>query len=95
MDHGSHFILFHSSSSSEFNGLSNTIPSEIGRMDALDTLYLQNNVLTGKIPGALFNVDTLKWLHLDQNKLSGTLKTKIGAKSDPKKYYFHLESRKG
>ncbi|CAJ1936577.1 unnamed protein product [Cylindrotheca closterium] len=64
-----------------FNSLKNRIPSELGRINGLEKLYLHNNALTGRIPKAILK-ESIKRLHLDQNDLRGTIRTDIGRMSN-------------
>ena len=60
------------------NGLSGSIPSELGDLTNLGTLGLQGNSLTGNIPTELGNLTNLTWLSLDSNQLSGPIPTELG-----------------
>ncbi len=60
------------------NGLSGTIPAELGDLSELAWLTLDHNQLTGGIPKELGSLSKLKWLSLDDNQLSGTIPTELG-----------------
>ena len=53
------------------NRLSGEIPSELGRLDNLDQLYLYNNQLSGEIPSELLAKSGLRIMALYGNQLSG------------------------
>ena len=53
--------------------LTGRIPAEIGRLDALEELWLYNNELTGTIPPELGALNSLRWLFVSTNKLSGQI----------------------
>ena len=54
-------------------GLSGEIPKEIGNLDALVKLRLQNNKLSGQIPATICNLNNINsgsyWFNLDNNFL--------------------------
>ncbi len=60
------------------NGLSGTIPGDIGNLDALQSLSLYYNQLTGTIPNYIGNLVNLKYLGLYNNQLSGSIPKEIG-----------------
>ena len=62
----------------ESNGLTGTIPPEIGEMLSLETLNLAANGLTGTIPPEIGNMPSLEILILSANELSGTIPPEIG-----------------
>lgn len=55
------------------NGLSGTIPPELGNLTILYQLFLNSNQLTGSIPPELGNLVNLDYLYLAYNQLSGTI----------------------
>ena len=55
------------------NRLNGAIPSELGRLAALDQLYLDQNQLTGEIPPDLAKLSNLAVLNLNSNQLSGAI----------------------
>ncbi len=59
------------------NGLSGTIPPEIGTLGALQELQLGSPRLTGEIPPEIGNLDNLRYLHLSDG-LTGAIPPEIG-----------------
>ncbi len=62
----------------EENGLTGTIPPQLGNLSNLVELNLQSNDLTGTIPPQLGNLSNLEELNLSNNQLSGTIPTELG-----------------
>ncbi len=60
------------------NSLSGSIPTEIGNLTNLISLYLGNNSLSGSIPTEIGNLTNLRNLGLSNNSLSGSIPTEIG-----------------
>jgi len=60
------------------NGLSGTIPLEIGDLSYLEILYLQVNNLTGPIPAEIGRLKHLSYLDLHDNQLTGAIPKEIG-----------------
>ena len=60
------------------NRLSGPIPSELGNLANLDTLWLHDNQLSGSIPPELGNLAILHWLSLSYNQLSGSIPPELG-----------------
>jgi hypothetical protein len=60
------------------SGLSGSIPSEIGNLTNLESLYLNNNQLTGLIPSEIGNLTNLTSLNLSNNQLTGSIPSEIG-----------------
>ena len=60
------------------NQLAGQIPSELGSLSELKTLWLRDNQLTGPIPPELGNLSNLDSLILDWNQLSGPIPTELG-----------------
>ena len=60
------------------NGLTGSIPSELGNLSSLDLLDLRNNQLTGPIPPELGNLSNLALLFLGGNQLAGTVPPVLG-----------------
>jgi surface protein len=64
--------------SAEGNNLVGTIPSELGNLGNLITLFLHYNQLSGAIPSELGNLGNLTYLSLYNNQLSGTIPSELG-----------------
>lgn len=60
------------------NDLIGTIPSELGDLDNLQTLWLDGNELSGGIPRELGSLDYLVRLSLHRNRLSGEIPGELG-----------------
>lgn len=59
------------------NGLYGKLPSDIGKLSKLNTLYLYSNDLTGEIPSELWGMKALQTLDMNTNQFSGELPTEI------------------
>ncbi|MCD7469204.1 hypothetical protein HAX54_008059 [Datura stramonium] len=59
--------------------ISGTIPSTLGNLTSLVTLYLSNNGLTGQLPPSLDQLSRLSTLDLSQNKLVGLIPAAFGS----------------
>ena len=59
-------------------GLTGTIPSELGSLSNLVVLSLGGNQLTGEIPTELGNLANLRWLWLGGNQLTGEIPIELG-----------------
>ncbi|GAY59881.1 hypothetical protein CUMW_197840 [Citrus unshiu] len=57
--------------------LSGTIPSRLGNLSSLQSLFLHSNQFSGSIPSSIFNIHTLKLLSFGDNQLSGEIPTNI------------------
>ena len=55
------------------DSLTGTLPPELGRLDGLEYLWLNNNRLTGEIPAALGDLGNLLNLRLGNNQLTGCI----------------------
>ena len=60
------------------NGLSGSIPVELGSLENLRRLSLHSNELSGSIPSALGNLANLVVLRLSWNELSGSVPEWLG-----------------
>ena len=60
------------------NELSGSIPTSLGDLEKLRTLYLHYNDLTGQIPSELGKLTALTNLWLNNNKLSGEIPASLG-----------------
>ncbi|MCY3738610.1 MAG: leucine-rich repeat domain-containing protein [Gemmatimonadaceae bacterium] len=61
-----------------WNGLKGPIPSELGNLTFLSSLYLHANQLSGSIPPELGNLSNLVYLELNHNRLSGRIPSELG-----------------
>ena len=59
-------------------GLSGNIPPEIGNLESMEFLWLEDNQLTGPIPSGIGNLEHLKYLILQYNQISGSIPSEIG-----------------
>ena len=66
------------------NGLSDSIPPELGNLAYLTGLNLSGNQLSGAIPVELGNLSNLTELNLSGNQLSGTIPAELGNLSNLK-----------
>ena len=62
----------------DFEGLTGSIPPEIGYLTNLTRLNLSGSQLTGQIPPELGNLPNLTHLFLSNNKLTGGIPPEIG-----------------
>ena len=60
------------------NGLSGTLPAELGNLTALTLLDLKDNHLSGGLPPEIGNLTALEELYLSNNQLDGALPPEIG-----------------
>lgn len=60
------------------NGLSGSIPAEIGNMEKLKGLDLEKNRLTGDIPSSMSLLTNLEYVELNGNLLTGGLEHALG-----------------
>jgi hypothetical protein len=61
------------------NGLTGTIPAELGDLTNLSYLSLYENNLTGTIPAELGNLTNLSHLTLEDNALTGSIPPELGS----------------
>ncbi len=60
------------------NNLVGTLPTQIGDLTSLTTLYLTSNQITGNIPVEIGNLSSLTSLSLNYNQLTGNIPVEIG-----------------
>ena len=60
------------------NGVTGSIPPEIGNLTNLTWLYLRGNNLTGSIPPEIGNLTNLTFFYLRGNNLTGSIPSEIG-----------------
>ena len=63
-------------------GLTGTIPSELGSLANLRRLFLYNNQLAGEIPTELGSLSNLQQLLLWGNQLTGAIPSELGSLSN-------------
>ncbi|KAI2501735.1 hypothetical protein MHU86_12741 [Fragilaria crotonensis] len=61
------------------NGLTLSIPTELGLLKNLKSLEVDHNNLAGRIPTEIFRISNLDFVDLSSNNLSGTIPTEIGS----------------
>ena len=61
-----------------FYGINGIVPPELGELNGLTYLYLNDNRLTGTIPAELGRLSNLRSLNLAVNRLSGSIPTELG-----------------
>jgi len=88
---GNHVIEIYPSD----NKLTGSIPSELGNLDNLQTLYLQLNQLSGSIPSQLGNLSNLTILVLGENQLSGSIPSQLGNLGNLKELWLHSNQLSG
>ena len=77
------------------NGLSGSIPSELGDLSALVTLDLRFNALTGSIPAELGRLSNLYSLFLRSNSLTGSIPSELGRLSRLKRLSLNVNKLTG
>ena len=76
---GNHYSILNTDSLDlPYNGLTGSIPPEIGNLTNLYSLYLNNNQLTGSIPSEIGNLTNLTKVILGGNQLTGSIPSEIG-----------------
>jgi Leucine-rich repeat (LRR) protein len=71
-------IVFASNLNSFFLFLQGTIPQEIGDLQNLIRIDLDNNLIEGSIPNSLYSLTKLRQLDINDNGITGTISTLIG-----------------
>ena len=64
------------------NGLSGSLPVELGQLTALEQLDLSENNVSGSMPAAMASLDALKMLDLSVTGLEGSIPEEIGQLSN-------------
>jgi Leucine-rich repeat (LRR) protein len=62
-------------------GLTGSLPSELGSLSQLTGLYMDNNQLTGSLPSEIGSLSMLGVLSLEDNQLSGSIPPELGSLS--------------
>ena len=60
------------------NGLSGSLPSSLGNLEALQVLSLDRNSIGGSLPSQLGNLSNLKRLAMNRNSLAGSIPSGLG-----------------
>ncbi|BBG94398.1 NSP-interacting kinase 2 [Prunus dulcis] len=71
-----HFVTKHrklDKSSACDNHITGSIPTELGKLQKLQTLDLSSNLFNGQIPSTLSHLKSLQYLRLNNNSLSGAI----------------------
>ena len=76
-------------------GLTGTIPSELGSLSSLQNLWLSGNQLTGEIPAELGNLSNLQELKLSDNQLTGEIPAELGNLSNLQLLWLHVNQLTG
>ena len=74
VSNNSNFFIYHGPP----NQLTGTIPSQIGKLSNLTSLWMYSNQLTGSIPPELGNLSSLTHLALSSNQLTGAIPSELG-----------------
>ena len=77
------------------NGLSGTLPAELGDLTKLEGLSLNVNALRGAIPAELGNLANLKEIYLVGNSLTGSVPAELGNLANLEKLYLAVNSFTG
>ncbi|MGV6817594.1 MAG: OmpA family protein [Thiotrichales bacterium] len=75
--------------------LTGRIPTDIGKLDALQNLDLRENALEGEIPAQLGALVKLKFLRLDNNFLEGEIPVELSALTDLRSLDLHSNKLTG
>ncbi len=77
------------------NGLTGTLPAELGNLSKLYDLDLRGNDISGTIPAELGNLSSLVFLDLQGNKFSGSIPAELGNLSKLKTLILPLNNLSG
>ncbi len=77
------------------NGLTGSIPSEIGNLINLEYLFLNGNELSGEIPSNIGNLENLKELYLYDNDLSGPIPSELSNLSNLTHFFLYNNQLSG
>ena len=77
------------------NGLSGTLPPEIGDLSALTLLALRDNSLTGSIPDEVGNLSAMVRLDLRENSLTGPIPSTLQQLSNLEVLFLRVNSLSG
>ncbi|KAH0892822.1 hypothetical protein HID58_055251, partial [Brassica napus] len=77
------------------NHISGTLPLDIGTLECLVALKVEDNLLTGEIPASLGKLSRLENLHLQSNMMSGDMPYSLGNLSMIAQLYLYRNSLKG
>ncbi|XP_077249503.1 uncharacterized protein LOC143889196 [Tasmannia lanceolata] len=77
------------------NALSGTIPSTLGNLSNLVTLYLHSNKLSGTIPKEIANLKNMADLRISYNILTGSIPSTIGNLTNLVRFYLHHNKLSG
>jgi len=78
-----------------YQGLTGSIPPEIGCLTNLEYLGLYGNDLTGSIPPEIGNLTNLSYLNLSYNQLTGAIPPEIGNLTNLTGLYLHSNELTG
>ena len=64
------------------NGLSGSLPAQLGKMESLEVLSLDRNSISGSLPVELGELSNLTRLAMNRNQLTGAIPTELGSLSN-------------
>jgi len=70
------------------NELSGFLPSEVGQLANLKSMWLVGNKLSNELPDVFHTLPNLEWVDLSRNFFSGTLPTSLWRNNRPQKLIF-------